>query len=70
MTKCLTSLAIKKMQIEIAACGTFTPIRMAIIMKEYKHKHWLGHKKEGGVLTYCARGDANGCIVETNVGLD
>lgn len=40
MTKCLTALAIKEMQIKIAACISFTPFGMANIKTGSTNAGW------------------------------
>jgi hypothetical protein len=42
MKKCLTLLAIKEMQIEMAVRFHLTPVRMAIIMRTNSNECWWG----------------------------
>ena len=52
MKGCLTSLAIKEMQIKTITRYHFTPVRMSIINKSTNYKCWRGCGGKG-TLVYC-----------------
>ena len=52
MKRCLTLLMIREMKMETTVRHHLTPVRMAVIKRTRKNKHWQGCG-EKGTLVHC-----------------